>query len=450
MQDRPNAAPFSGVAKRLQTRRAKRWVLGIAAAIFLVPLASVALLILNQPWLGVPLMLVSAVIWSILPFALVGFVAWIVWRSFAANRPGVDKAEGKRSTIPVQFQPVLTAASAALPPAEAFVGRPAPAQDIDMASLVEELSAQRAEIARQRSKALAKTLPIGLGGAIAIGLLLTLPQGGFNLWPVLILCLFGGLGAYIIGSVPYENAYRTLFKDTIVPRLLGRRGDMHRLKDYAADLSRAQKTGVIWPHSHFTADDAFAGTYAGYPLEIAELQLVREQAGNYGRARRRHVRTRPTLVIRLTLDRPVPATTAVRDAAGDSEGLRNTDPALQRVHLEDVVFEQVYATFSTDQVGARALLTPAVMRRMLEMADGTDLLPPALLAEGRVLLFSIAAYGERNLFEPLSVAEPDMAKHVAALDKDLGYIFTIVDAMIDMAGALPGRASFPSAAEPSP
>lgn len=49
------------------------------------------------------------------------------------------------------------------------------------------------------------------------------------------------------------------------------------------------------------------------------------------------------------------------------------------------------------------MLTPAVMERLLWMADGGDFFPPSCLVEQGSITFAVAQTGTRLLFEPPSL-----------------------------------------------
>ena len=79
---------------------------------------------------------------------------------------------------------------------------------------------------------------------------------------------------------------------------------------------------------------------------------------------------------------------------------------LERVRLEDPRFEERYQVYSSDQISARALLTPAVMERLMELERHTEGDPPRLVAEYGTLRVALSKGKTENLFEPPSIADP--------------------------------------------
>ena len=103
------------------------------------------------------------------------------------------------------------------------------------------------------------------------------------------------------------------------------------------------------------------------------------------------------------------------------------------MRLEDPRFEDRYQVYSSDQIGARALLTPAVMERLMELARHTEGDPPRLLAEYGGLRVSISKDKKENLFEPPSIANPVHGSDMLLeLSSDIGSVLKLVDAVLDM------------------
>ena len=65
-----------------------------------------------------------------------------------------------------------------------------------------------------------------------------------------------------------------------------------------------------------------------------------------------------------------------------------------------------YQVYSSDQISARALLTPAVMERLMELERHTEGDPPRLVAEYGTLRVALSKGKTEDLFEPPSIANP--------------------------------------------
>jgi hypothetical protein len=93
------------------------------------------------------------------------------------------------------------------------------------------------------------------------------------------------------------------------------------------------------------------------------------------------------------------------------------------------------------------VLTPAVMERLLVMADGKSFLPPLFLLDGDRMVFALPALLPGSLFEPPGLETHDAAQQLAALEADFARVFALADAMIDMHAAVRApRASHPTSA----
>lgn len=326
---------------------------------------------------------------------------------------------------------------------------PAPVDATDYSAVLETadgsadpvLSALAGEldVFRQATAArLKKTLTIFFAFSGVVGgvfLLVSLVQSGsfigrlFGIMPVLAVGYAGIVHVY-------AGQYKSEFNRLIVPKMLSRHGNLIAEPGFTPDLSRAVSMGMIDAFESCTVDNAFAGTYRGNRLEIAALTLSAPKA-KYAQ-RQRRTETWNVFVVAIHLGRRVPATTIVLDAGVSGEMVVAVVPGLQKVILEDVVFNRTYSVYSEDQVAARALLTPASMGRMLDMANDRMFPPPQFLADGDRLSFFPRRDNRTSLFEPLSVSNPHILAHLAALDADLTEIFGLADVMIEMSDAIPG------------
>lgn len=437
----------SAVDKRLTQDAAKKKFMSVVLFFALAPFIGGALIMIGQQnWLWIPgalIMVVGVLGWMIGPFVIGGGIIYAVFNTMKPD----------------------AAATFAGPAAAATPTGIDETTDAELAPILAQLDTLRHELARQRRAALTKVMPV-----IAVIVLLLcywiIQSSGFNLIPIaLVLTLPLFFGMHFI-SAPFQSQFRERFKTDVLPSLLARHGDWRRRNDYSVDLSGSAAVSVVPTHRIVQVDDAFTGTHRAVPIDIADLVLLNpartttameapesfdtNQKGQFeltkvmiraprsGRNDARKTAHR-LLLISLTLDRPVPARTAVVDSRRDKSLFAGIDDAMQRVELEDVVFNSVYQVYSTDQVGARALLTPAVMRRLIEVADGKDFLPPTLYARDNKMLIFLATYNERDLFEPGTVAVADMGSHVRAIDRDLTNAFAIADTVIDMAAGLSTR-----------
>jgi len=114
-----------------------------------------------------------------------------------------------------------------------------------------------------------------------------------------------------------------------------------------------------------------------------------------------------------------------------SERLRGG--SCEQVRIEDPLFERAFEVYGTDQISARALLTPAFMERFLALAGSGRFGAPAALVQDNRLIMALSAVGGRNLFEPPSYRKPAAAREaIAQLSDDIAQVLSAADAVIDL------------------
>ena len=90
------------------------------------------------------------------------------------------------------------------------------------------------------------------------------------------------------------------------------------------------------------------------------------------------------------------------------------------MQLDDVTFEQRYDVYSTDQIEARALLTPAFMERFMSLAESSGFSLPGAMAEGNTLIVALPKrMGAGDLFEPPPYWKPAGGDALVRLQDDI-------------------------------
>ncbi|KRE04790.1 hypothetical protein ASE61_07715 [Bosea sp. Root670] len=397
--------PSSAVALQRQQRRAKRFIVRIALFVMAGPvcLALLAFLIFwlgsDSGWslLGLPLIALAALVSLALPLlvpALFVLGAWALFRSYYKKPPAA--------------------------PAAALVSSDTTSPLVAEVALLEALRGKLAIEARRRTLLF---VPLGLAAALLLYWLMIGSSGSSKGSPFVALVIFlviGGGGAWIWAVGVPGGRYRKAFKESLIPRLLAAHGELVHNLGAKPDLSRAVALGLLPAYDDLDADDGFTGRYRGRPITISEIAVTRK-AGKSNQT------LFQGLYVELGVSTPFRGTTILRDRDGQQPG-----NGLQRLRLEDLVFEEVYATWSSDQVEGRAVLTPAVMERLLVMADGQSFLPPLFLVSGDRMVFALPTIIPGALFEPPGLETHVAAQQLASLEADFARVFALVDAMIDM------------------
>lgn len=127
------------------------------------------------------------------------------------------------------------------------------------------------------------------------------------------------------------------------------------------------ETGILHSHNERTHEDAFWGDYMGVELAFEEVKLVKVTRTNKG-TRRNTVFD--GVAVMLHMNKRFNGHTIIKeDLGGAFNWIRDKTNKLEAVRLEDPKFEDRFEVYSSDQVEARYLLTPAFMERMLSVAD---------------------------------------------------------------------------------
>lgn len=335
------------------------------------------------------------------------------------------------------FTGLLVAAAAAWAAIALVTPRPAKTQ-IDtqksdeleqlLAPTLSQLETARVETLHQVNLRLISRIPIciaiGIGGWI-------FSQFGRSPGTILNLLEFAGLGAAVgwyWASHRLSDEYRQLYKDRVLPQLAAQFGSLSYRPAVAPDMTLLRQQHIFREFDRVIAEDEIYGTYRGMALNIVELKLT------YGSGKQRRVEF-DGLLTQLELPRKLAGLTAVIADNGALGNLENRFhcQGRERVRVEDPAFEKIYEVYSTDQVGARALLTPAFMERFLALGARGGYQPPLALAQDKLLTIALPKADGRNLFEPPSYRQPAATRAaLLSLYCDIQAVLLAADAVIDL------------------
>ena len=221
--------------------------------------------------------------------------------------------------------------------------------------------------------------------------------------------------------------YTRLYKSRVLPVLAARFGDLTYQPGSAHDVHKLQTYRILGDFDSVNADDEIAGTHRGLSIRIVELRLDSGSGDD-----RRNVFD--GLLIDLVLPRSLTGTTVVVADAGVVGNLqaRWRSDRLQRVRLEDPRFAARYEVYGSDQIEARALLTPAFMERFTALAALSGFALPGAWAEGNRLVVALPKLKSIDLFEPPVYWKPTGGRVLLALSQDIEAVLGMADAVIDL------------------
>lgn len=297
-----------------------------------------------------------------------------------------------------------------------------------LAPTLSQLETTRAETLHQVNQRLISRIPIcvaiGIGGWI-------FSQFGRSPGTVFNLLEFGGFGALVgwyWASHRLSEQYRQLYKDRVLPQLAAQFGSLSYRPAVAPDMTLLRQQDIFREFDRVIAEDEIYGIYRGMALNIVELKLT------YGSGKQRRVEF-DGLLTQVELPRKLSGVTAVIADNGTLGNLEDRFHCAGREHVrvEDPTFEKVYEVYSTDQVAARALLTPAFMERFLALGERGGYERPLALAQANRLTIALPKANGRNLFEPPSYRQPAASRAaLLALYGDIQAVLLAAKAVINL------------------
>jgi hypothetical protein len=286
--------------------------------------------------------------------------------------------------------------------------------------ILAELEALRRETLRKIDQRAIWMVP---GGALAGAFLSAVVFAHSDTMGLINYVSMGSVLGGVIAFTSLHNAYKRAYKNRVIPHLSRRFGDLSYRPAHAPHLGRLVALGVLPQFGKSCIEDEIFGTYRGVELSIVEAKL--ETGGKSSSVRFNGLLVSVRLPGRLN-----GTTLVVRD--GGLFGGASPSSVLQRVRLEDPRFEDRYQVYGSDQIAARALLTPAVMERLMALGIGGE--EPRLLADKGIIAMALGRDARENYFEPPSLADPVRGgEQLTGLSTDIGAVLKLVDAVLDMA-----------------
>ena len=160
-------------------------------------------------------------------------------------------------------------------------------------------------------------------------------------------------------------------------------------------------TGILHEHDERAHEDCFRGRYRDVNIAFEEIRLIRVRRTKRGK---RRTTVFDGIAVILRMNKEFQGHTIVKEDLGSAlNWFRDKVTRLETVTLEDPRFEDTFEVFSTDQVEARYLLTPAFMDRLLAVSDafGGAKLRACFLNNRLYLLIPY----KKDLFEAASLSQ---------------------------------------------
>lgn len=312
------------------------------------------------------------------------------------------------------------APAAAPPQASALADRLAP--------ILGELNAMRADIARHVTARSVTRIPAGMALAAALWVLGLWTDDPPDLLDLVVYLAIGAVGGELWALKRLNDEYRRQYKHRILPQLASEFGALTYRQPSRTRVEALCARGILPAYTSLDADDEIAGTYDGLEVAIIETRLRR-------RARKKTRVVFDGLLVAVALPRALTSTTIVmtdRGALGNFVAEWRGDQ-MAVVRLDHAEFEQHFEAYSTDQIEARALLTPAFMERFVAMATSGRFAVPGAIAEGSTLVVALEKrFGTGDLFEPPFYWQPAGGEVLLRLQRDIRAVLRMADTVIHL------------------
>ena len=307
--------------------------------------------------------------------------------------------------------------------------------DARLAPALRELTALRSDIIAQVKSRSIVRVPLGtLGGVIAFFLA---RQGNDPPDPpeILLFMLIGAVAGEYWATYKLERQYRRRYKDQVLPQIASELGNLTYRESSKANVERLAALRILPEYDSLTSDDEIHGEHKGLPIRIIEVRMRR-------RRNKRSVTVFDGLLVGITLPRSLTGTTLVLTDRGVWENFKARwgGAALETVRLEHQEFEKRYEVCSTDQIEARALLTPAFMERFVELGNRAEFAVPGAIADGNLLTVALPKrMGAGDLFEPPAYWMPAGGAALVRLENDIRAVLRMADTVITLDFFAAGR-----------
>ena len=272
--------------------------------------------------------------------------------------------------------------------------------------LQNKLNAERltlfARIGRHRLWITGATILFGAGSFLGFN---ALGLSAYALPITLIIAMMGVLAGLFLTILPILKLDRNA-KDELIPHLVAAYASGTYMQNPGRRMREYRGIGILpsgWTDEK--NEDEITGCVDGIEFKMFETRLTHQEqdTNSQGVTTTRTVVDFDGVLCDFKTAKSFDGHTIITRDYGFLNSLQSTFSNLDRVFLEDVVFEKKFAAFSTDQIEARYLLTVSFMERLLDIENR--------FPKGRLQAafsndrFVIMIRSRRNLFEVKPVGQ---------------------------------------------
>jgi hypothetical protein len=238
-----------------------------------------------------------------------------------------------------------------------------------MGPVLEEFETVRHSTYAQAETRVTYLLPLGLAVGIAAAIASALYELDFNPFMIVLLPVLGAM--HLATSGPAAS-YRAAFKSTVIPHFFARFGLDGYTTSPKIDVAPLKDSGLFASNLTYKLEDEFSGNYRGHTVALAEVEISEETKDGERTIFEGLIMEfeLPREVTGQTIIYPADWSDAWRTASRFEKFFSRQSQALAPVTLESPDFTKRYVVMSNDQVGARVLLSPTFMERVLKLNAG--------------------------------------------------------------------------------
>ena len=164
-----------------------------------------------------------------------------------------------------------------------------------------------------------------------------------------------------------RNKFRKESKNRVMPQLIKYFDGFSYQFGGGIDLATISKSKLLPSYHMRISDDCFSGTYKKVDIKVSEEHLKRIEHSDKSSS---EITIFQGVIVVLTVNKKFDGQTIVVNDEGIFNSITRFNMIIngrENIRLEDSVFEKEFEVYSTNQIEARYLLTPAFMERILKL-----------------------------------------------------------------------------------
>ena len=201
--------------------------------------------------------------------------------------------------------------------------------------------------------------------------------------------------------------------------------DVDYKPDYGIDEYTVFSTEMVLKGNHFESEDLITGVYKGVPFSQSAVRIANQQ-GSSKYSKRIEYFNGTGMIFRFNKNFVSNLQVIEKGFMASKKGKDSSGERLHKIELDDEVFNRTFKTNCENQQEAYYILTPQMMRRMIDLKEKTN---------GKLMFcflnnsLHIACNNGTNSFEPRVFRKIDLQRIMNETYGDLSLITSFVDSL---------------------